>query len=157
MATGAAALWGRIIDYWRKDCQLGIRPGASDLAISAFERQHKLTLPSDFAEYLRAVDGMDDFESDQELMSFLSLAELRPVHEVLGQAIADSSASPHPRCLVFIDYFIGSHHYAIAVGDDPTLPGAVYRVVDENWHNDLVASSFSQFMTRYAQDPASVV
>jgi hypothetical protein len=152
------ALWTRVINYWRRNARLRIRPGASELAIHAFEHEHQVHMPRDFSDYLCAVDGMDDTDSDNELMSFLPLAQIRPVHEAIGEALPDNSAdhSVPPRCFVFIDYLIGSHFYAIAMGDDADLPGVVYRVLDANWHKDIVASSFRDFMARYAQDPASV-
>lgn len=146
------------MSYWAK-LNLPIRAGATLDAIVAFEQKYQVALPADLAEYFQTVDGTGINESDEHLTSFLSLAEMRPVHEWLD----DSTGVVYPDrfayldCFVFADHFDSSWLYAVRIMSDPTNPCPVYRVTASNIPGEIEASSFREFMTKYANDPLSIV
>lgn len=150
--------WAAIVAYWRR-YGLPIRPGVTLDSIKAFEEKYQVALPSDFAEYLRAVDGTSFNESDENVLSFLSLAEIRPVHEVLDESggVVYPDRFAYPNCFVFADYLISSWLYAVQITSDSTNLGPVYRVTASEAPMRMESASFREFMTRYAADPGSVL
>lgn len=150
--------WATVISYWRR-YGLPIRQGVTPESIRAFEEKYQVTLPFDFAEYLQAVDGTGSDESDENILSFLSLAEIRPVHEVLddSQGVLYSDRYAYPNCFVFADYLMSSWLYAIQITPDAAALGPVYRVTASEIPGQMEAASFRKFMMMYAKDPASVV
>ena len=116
-----------------------IREGASLRAIQAFEDRYAVTFPPAFAEYLRTVDGMNSGETDERLLRFWKLEELRPVHESRFDV-----PESYTGYFVFADCPLGEHGYAIRLlkgGNDVVLVGAEPLT--------LVAASFSEFLTAY--------
>jgi len=147
-------LWASIISYWR-GCGLPIREGAPVESIKVFEEKYHVALPSDFAEYLQAVDGTGSNGCDKNLFSFWSLSEIRPVHDVLGATHPHRFA--YPNCFVFADWSINCWVYAIRVTSDTTFEGPVYRVGDSVISGRMEADSFLEFMMKYVTAPESVV
>lgn len=150
--------WATIISNWRRS-DLPIRPGATLESIKEFEEKYQVTLPADFAEYLQTVDGTGVDESDENVLSFLPLSEIRPVHEVLDDSggVVYSDRFAYPDCFVFADYLISSWLYAVQITSDPDNSGPVYRVTGSDAPVHMEAASFREFMTRYAADPGSVI
>ena len=128
-------------------------------SIRAFENKYQVVLPFDFAEYLRAVDGTSVDESDENVLSFLSLAEIRPVHEVLDESggVVYPDRFAYPNCFVFADYLLSSWLYAIQITADATNLGPVYRVTASDAPVQMEAASFREFMTKYVADPGSIL
>jgi len=81
---------------YRLKLGLPIQPGASLEGVVEFEKKYQVVLPTDLLCYLQAVDGTGINESDEHYTSFLSLAEIRPVHEWLD----DSEGLIYPARLV---------------------------------------------------------
>lgn len=150
--------WTSIISYWSRCC-LSIRQGVTLESIKAFEEKYQVTLPFDFAEYLQAVDGTGSDDSDENILSFLSLAEMRPVHEVLDDCgdVVYPDRFAYPKCFIFADYLMSSWLYAIQITSDAAALGPVYRVTASEIPGQMEAASFLEFMTRYAKDPESVL
>jgi len=154
----SSTLWNSIISYWRT-YGLPIRQGATTESIASFEEKYRVRLPSDFAEYLRAVDGTGAYESDENVLSFLSLSEVRPVHEVLddSRGVVYPDRFLYPNCFVFADHMLSSWFYAIQITADAATLGPVYRVTASDVPGPMEAPSFREFMMRYATDPGSVL
>jgi len=150
--------WTKLIAYWRQ-YGLPIRPGVTSESIKAFEEKYQVLLPVDPAEYLQAVDGTGINESDENVLSFLSLAEMRPVHEVLDESggVVYSDRFAYPNCFVFADYLMSSWLYAVRITSDATNLGPVYRVTANDAPVQMEAASFREFMTKYVADPGSVL
>lgn len=116
-----------------------IREGAPLPAIEAFENRYAVILPPDFAEYLQTVDGMNLGETDEHLIRFWKLDELRPAHE--GRFPVPEDLTGY---FLFADYPLGEQGYAIRLllgGNEVLLLGARPPT--------HVAASFSEFLTGY--------
>lgn len=150
--------WATIISYWRR-YGLPIRQGVSLESIKAFEEKYQVALPSDFAEFLQAVDGTGINESDENILSFLSLSEIRPLHEVLDESggVVYPDRFAYPNCFVFADYLMSSWLYAVQITSDATNLGPVYRVTASQAPVHMEAASFREFMMKYAVAPESVL
>ena len=106
-----------------------------------------------------AVDGTGINESDENILSFLSLAEMRPVHEELDDSggVVYPDRFAYPNCFVFADYMMSCWFYAVQITPDSAALGPVYRVTASDVPGQMEAASFREFMTRYAGDPGSVL
>jgi hypothetical protein len=151
-------LWQSILSYWRRQ-NIFIRPGVTLEDIAAFEHKYSVTLPADLTEYFRLVDGTGMDEFDEHLTSFLSLAEMRPVHDWLNDSggVVYPDRFAYPDCFVFADHFLSSWLYAVQITSDPTNPCPVYRVTASAVPGKMEARSFREFMTKYANDPLSIL
>ena len=151
-------LWQSIISYWTK-LNRPIRTGATLEEIVAFEQKYHVALPADLSEYFQTIDGTGIETSDEHLTSFLSLAEIRPVHECLDNSagVVYSDRFAYPDCFVFADHFYSSWLYAVQITSDSTNPGPVYRVTASDIPGQIEARSFREFMTKYANAPISIL
>ncbi|MEK6260048.1 MAG: SMI1/KNR4 family protein [Planctomycetota bacterium] len=152
-----AANWNRLIERWRRS-NLTIRSGVSPEAITAFEAKYEVVLPTDVREYFTVVDGTGD-DLDNEMYRFLPLAEVKPVHEHLADTEHFSYLDrfAYPNCFVFADYCISCWFYAVKITSDPTQPAPVFYVTGRDPHGKQMASSFREFMERYAANPNNVL
>lgn len=150
--------WATIISYWQR-YGLPIRRGVTSESIKAFEEKYQVALPVDFAEYLKAVDGTGINESDENILSFLALAEMSPVHEKLDDSggVVYPDRFAYPNCFVFADYMMSCWFYAVQITPDSSTLGPVYRVTASEVPGQMEAASFREFMARYARDPGSVL
>src|SRR3977135_2881192 len=62
---------------WRQH-GIELRSGVVARQIEAFERSYAVRLSSDVSEYFRAVDGMNENETDHHGIRFWTLTEVRP-------------------------------------------------------------------------------
>jgi len=152
------SLWQNIIGYWRQQ-NLVIRAGVTLAEIAAFEQKYNVTLSVDLSEYFQAVDGTGIAESDEHLTSFLSLAQIRRVDEWLddSEGFTYPDRFAYPNCFVVVDHFMSSWLYAVQITRDPRNPSPVYRVTASDVPGQMEARSFHEFMTRYANDPLSIL
>jgi hypothetical protein len=150
--------WGRVIEYWDKS-GLSIRPSASVAKISEFETKFGVILPHDFKKYLQIVDGSSEGKMDDGLYRFWPLTEIRPVHEELDESrgVIYGDRFAYPDCFVFADHCISCWLYAIRITKDPAEPAPVFRVTAGKIPGEQMAPSFLEFMTRYANDPGSIL
>jgi len=149
--------WKRVIKYWSR-CNIAIRPGVSADAIAAFQSKYHVILPTDVRDYFMATDGTGD-DSDDEMYRFWPLAEVKPVHDELGDTQHGSYRDrfAYPDCFVFADYCIWCWAYAFKLTDDPTQPAPVFRVTASDPPGEQMASSFREFMAQYADDPDNII
>ena len=152
------APWSRIIAYWRAS-GVPIRAGATPSSIASFQQKYDVVLPSDFVEYLSSVDGTGTEDSDDSLTSFLPLADVRPVHEALDESggVVYPDRFAYPDCYVFADHCLSCWFYAVKLTSDPNQSAPVYRVTASKIRGEQMASSFLEFMTKYSNDPESIV
>jgi hypothetical protein len=150
--------WPRILAYWRHS-NLEIRLGASREAIAAFETKYDVVLPYDFRKYLLLVDGSSDGDMDNGLYRFWPLAEVKPVSEELDESggVIYSDRFEYPDCFVFADHCINCWLYAVKITKDPAQLAPVFRVTASKTVGEQLAPSFLEFMTKYANDPGSIL
>jgi len=151
----------RLKNYW---ISIGakVRPGASHSAIQSFEGAHRVRLSRELCDYYQAVDGMEEGQTDNDMLEFLPLNSLKRVTEELIEfggipdyrGLRDSLADPS-RCFVFIDYMIRSHVYAVRLTQDAQAVTPVIWICGSQW--EVIAPSFSDFGERYLLNRNSVL
>jgi len=130
--------------FWR--CQ-GIRflPGAREEELTIFETKYEVLLPKDLREYLAAVNGFegtDYWVSDNNLITFLTLSEIKPLSEYWSPKVEEA-----PAYFVFADYSISAHLYAILLRSTRLNKNPVVVVYDDKLVE--IAPSFSEFVKSY--------
>ena len=121
-------------------------PGASEEEIRRFETRYAVHLPEDFRRYIASINGFDQSEhwmTDDDLITFLSLNEIKPLKEYWSPVVADAEDF-----FVFADYSIAAHVYAIRLRNTASEQNQVVVVYEELIE---VAHSFSEFIERYLQ------
>ena len=137
------AMSEKLKSFWRGQ---GIKlcPGASEEEIRHFETKYAVQLPEDFRQYLGSMNGFDGSEywmADDNLITFLSLDEIKPLNEYWSPKVANARDF-----FVFADYSISAHVYAIRLRNAETDQNQVVVVYEELIE---VARSFSEFIEQY--------
>lgn len=117
---------------------------ATESEIEDFEKRHQIILPASFKDYLRVVNGMQQYEADAELISFFSLAEM-------SDNLPRSRFNPLGE-MRFADFCMGSHGYVFDLtnGQEHVLAS------DYGGNHKLLATSFTSFISMYLQDLDSI-
>jgi hypothetical protein len=154
-------LFALIQDRWET---LGTEPriGVSATEFDSFERRHSVRLPTSVRSFYEFVNGMEEGQTDDELISFWSLARLDTVPALLSDfrgipdygAISDKLPES-PSYFVFADYSIWCHIYAMRLTDDPGQPADVVWISGDLWYP--LSSSFEAFLRSYAELPLNVL
>ena len=119
--------------------------------MASFAEQYGVRLPAAFAVLWRRVDGMDENDTDDELIRFWQLVEMKPVLNELPSADPDT----HRSLFVFADWSISAYYYAIELSSENNELGAV-SIVGGRAEPVPVAASFSEFLGSYLDDTMSV-
>jgi SMI1 / KNR4 family (SUKH-1) len=136
--------------FWLRQ-GIKLRPGATEEELTAFKAKYKIRLPQDLREYLATVDGFDGSEhwmTDNEVITFLGLDEMKPLCEYWSPTVADSHSY-----FVFADYSLAAHVYAIRL--DASMRGNDVVVVYDR--TVAVARSFSEFIEGYLENSGAVL
>jgi hypothetical protein len=126
----------------------GIRPkpGVSREALNAFENEHRIRLPSAFKEYLVTANGMEEGQTDENMISFLSL-------QAINQKANYKEISTLEVDMVVAEYCIYSHMYVLRCsrnGDRSCI------LATDGEHEVQLATCFEDFVNNYLSSPASV-
>ena len=115
---------------------VAINDGATRVAVARFEKERHLVLPGGFREYLLTVNGMRDWETDEEALSFFSL-------ERIDQETNEVETGAKAGRLVIADFLTFSHCYVLRIGQDGDDQGIwAYDRTNER----LLAPSFDVFV-----------
>jgi hypothetical protein len=104
-------LAGRLVESWRAR-GVDLNPGASEATVQRLEERWQVQLPATLRAYLRIADGMPEGLSDPMLMRFWPVHEIVPLAEGAPEMLGEGQRE-HGRALLFADFFIWSHAYAI--------------------------------------------
>ena len=148
-------LFDRIKDRWAAENLLA-RPGVDEQQIAEFEARHGVRLTRELSEYLRAVDGMDSNEWDENFNSFVPLEEIASVvkdHErIVCVDYGLESTLPNARqWYVFCHYGLWLSTYAVRL--EPVLreSSPVIQLTGiSTAHYCECAPSLTSFLTVYA-------
>jgi hypothetical protein len=136
MSTNSQPLLSEVISFWQKE-GVRVNAGLTGLQIEALEQSLSVLFKPDFKEYLSAVNGFEDFDSDNALFSFWSADRMR---EELG--------TYHPEELVcFADHCIN----LCSFGYHREKEG-IYIHYQHMEGLSLVANSFTEFIRIYLVD-----
>jgi hypothetical protein len=155
------SLGERLKSYW-DSTGIKVRLGTSQQAIESFELKYNICLTQDLRDYHSIVDGMEDGESDNSMLSFLSLSSIKSVMEDLIEfggipdyrKLKDCLPQTH-RYFVFADYLIRSHVYAIRLSPNRSNATPVIWICGKHWR--MIASSFSDFVEKYLTDKNAIL
>ena len=123
-----------------------INPGVSKATLQLFESKYKVMLPDDLREYFLLVNGMDANSTDEDLIRFWPLEEVKSISEG-ASAYSDQSYLPDPGSIfLFADYCIWTHLYAIRLS---SCEGRNEVYVIGGKSPIFLAGSFTEFATLY--------
>lgn len=126
---------------------INLNPPASETALTRFESRYTVSLPNDFCDYLLHVNGMAPEATDNELIRFWSIEEIKPLSEETPQYAAESYLVNATGFFVFADYSMWAHAYAIRLSSGPLEPNSIV-VIGAN-KPILIADSFLSFVQSY--------
>ena len=157
MGPTMSEVWQEIEQRWRAS-GIASAGGASAEAIAEFEARFQVAMPSDVRGYFASLNGTG-WEMDNDNYRFWSLDQVRPVQDELSvnHGVVYSDRLAYPDCFVFADYLISCHLYAVKLTADAKQSAPVYRVTASDTPGEQMASSFLEFMGRYATNPDSIL
>lgn len=138
--------------FWLRQ-NIKLNAGASEAQLATFERKHNVRLPPDLRDYFATVNGFDGSEhwmTDENVIEFLSLDEVKPVSEYWSSDVVGADSY-----FVFADYSISAHVYAIRLLNDSADKNTVVVVYDGKPIE--VANSFTGFVEGYLEDNKAVL
>lgn len=128
----------RLRETW-ESARIPLAEPAAKGAIEAFERRWKLKLPDEFRQYLSIAAGMQDAQTDDALISFLSLPAID----------AEMERSQNTQTVIFAEYCVWSHWYEISCDT-----AAVYA--EDGKNRRKIADGFREFVAVYLEDAQKV-
>jgi hypothetical protein len=132
-----------------------INPGVSNEELTAFESKYHVSLPSDLRDYFLSVNGMAEGVSDDALIRFWSLNEVKPIPEEAPDYDDPAYIQDAQSLFFFADYCIWSHAYAIRLSSSSEASNPVIVIGDEK--PTLMFDSFSELVSSYLSDPDSLL
>jgi hypothetical protein len=121
---------------------------ASEAEIAELEARYDISLPEDFRQYL--AHGVPVAENwDAEDGNWWPLEQIKSIAEEYPYSVTEPIAQNADKHLFFLDYMVWSWAWAISCADDETF-GRVALIGGES--EAYVASSFTDFVERYAMD-----
>ncbi len=138
-------IYHRLAQYWR-DAEVSVNPPLTCSQIAQFESRRGVKLPSDFKDCLSVVDGMQEGQTDENMMSFLSL-------KLLDENTQWQRSENEDVNLVFAEFLIYSHVYVLRISAGGGTSAVLAR---DGTHELHLADSFEQFVASYLADPEEV-
>ena len=126
-----------------------LQRGATEKELREFEAKYNVRLPDDLKDYFSTVDGFADSGCDENVITFLPLAEVEPLSKAWSRKPEADSY------FIFADYSISCHVYAIRLTKDLTLGNRVIIAYDDN--PKQIAGSFAEFVRGYLADDYGVL
>ena len=125
---------------------IGINDGVTQAALDRFQEKRHVSLPSAFQDYVLTVNGMKEGQTDENLVSFLSL-------ETIDQEANFKDISSKQVEIIVAEFSMYCHWYVLRT----SRSGDLSLVVVTN--GDLekpIAASFEEFLNQYLSSPAGV-
>lgn len=126
-----------------------VNPGVSKEELSAFESKYQVSLPADLRDYFLTVDGMAQGVTDNALIRFWSLNEVKPIPEEAPDYSDPSYIEEAESLFLFADYCIWSHAYAIRLSSTEAS-NPIIIIGDET--PTRMFGSFSELVSSYLTD-----
>lgn len=127
-----------------------VNPGVSREELRAFESRYQVSLPSELRDYFLTVNGMADGFSDDALIRFWSLSEVKPIPEEAPDYSDPSYIEGAETLFLFADYCIWSHAYAIRLSSNSENPSPIIVIGGET--PIRIFESFSELVSNYLTD-----
>ncbi len=123
--------------------------GINEAEIQTWEQQHNLSLPQDFREYLKFVCSPDELGVDDGWLYFWPFSKMQTVAEYYNKASDEKAQS----LLVFADFMIISHHYAVELSSTSSASAPIYIVESDK----QVAISLSEFIELHLSGDEEII
>jgi hypothetical protein len=130
---------------------LEVNPGVSKEKLSQFESRYQVSLPADLRDYFLTVDGMAEGVTDDALIRFWSLNEVKPIPAEAPEFARPSYIREAESLFVFADYSIWAHAYAIRLSSSTENANPIVVIGGEK--PIKVFDSFSDLVSSYLIDP----
>ena len=137
----------RLLRWWDEPAS----PGVADARLSELERRYDVRLPEGFRAYLKAAMPSGN-TWDDEGTRWWPLDEIKSVRDECGIQTGYSPAMGDDRRLIFADFLIWCHAWAVDCSEGPDR-GKVRIITGTDRY---VADSFDDFIDRYMRDDHSV-
>jgi hypothetical protein len=131
-----------------------IRHGVGPDEIRAFESRYGVLLPPDLRAYFTTVDGMERWQSDEDMLEFLHLGAVKSVPEELAgfRGVPDygnirNTLPNAERYFVIADFMLTSHVYAIRLSAKVSEATPVVCICGD--HHTQISGSFTEFGETY--------
>jgi hypothetical protein len=137
-----------LADHWKAHGALP-RIGARPADVEKFEAMRRVSLPSDFREYLLFANGTDmPRDTDSEGFCFWPIQRIRPITEDNPHSARFDGA---PDYYVFADYLQWSWAYAIRLSLEPVASHPVVIVGTKDGRPQKLADTFQGFVELYLE------
>ncbi|HEY0760772.1 MAG TPA: SMI1/KNR4 family protein [Pyrinomonadaceae bacterium] len=124
--------------------------GVSENALAAFEHKFGMALPADMREFFLTANGMPDEVTDDEMIRFWMLEEVKPLPSGAPE-FATTAYVDHPESLfLFADYSLWAHAYAIRLVTPEVNRNEVFIIGGD--YPILLFRSFSELVDTYLAD-----
>lgn len=97
--------------------QISCNEGLTEDSVTTFEGQWRVVLPEDMREFYLTLNGMPDYTTDDEVIRFWRLDEVKPFTAESPQMATPDYIDNPESLFVFADYSIWAHAYAIRLAE----------------------------------------
>ena len=126
-----------------------LKLGISEIELSKFENKYNVLLPEDLKDYFSTVNGFNDEDCDEEVITFLPFEEIEPLSKCWSQKPEAQSY------FIFADFLISSHVYAIRLTNNVNSNNPIFIVYDDT--PIQIAESFSEFVKGYLKNDYNIL
>ena len=134
--------------YWLRQ-GIKLKTGAAESELHAFENKYNVALPEDLKDYFSTVNGFNNSDVDDDVITFLPLEEVEPLSK------AWSKKPDVKSYFIFADYSISCHVYAVQLTNEAKLNSPIFIVYDDN--PIPIADSFSEFAKGYLNNDYKIL
>ena len=139
----------RLKNHWLSH-NIAFNDGVSAASLADFERRSGVVLPRDMRDYFLAVNGMQEGVTDDEMIRFWPLEEVKSLPAgAPDYATADYIDTPQS-VFLFADYSIWAHAYAIRLGASELARNEIFIIGGD--YPILLFQSFSELVENYLAD-----
>ncbi len=132
-----------------------VNDGVSEAALESFEAKYAVVLPADLRDYFLCVNGMPQGASDEALIRFWMLEEVKPLPEVAPDYSSPQYIDSPESLFLLADYSLWAHAYAIRLTTPPAKSNEVFVIGGDS--PVLLFSSFSELVDSYLTDKDSLL
>jgi hypothetical protein len=123
-----------------------INHGAPLAAVESFEARHAVTLPLSFRNYILEIGGMIAGQTDNSVISFLSL-------DAIDREMKPLAQSSELREIAFAEFLVFSHCYVLKCTKEGLEKGVFAA---DGTHEKHIAPTFDQFVDAYLDNPQGI-
>ena len=136
--------------------EIELEQGVSESELNAFELKNNHYLPEDLRDYFLSVNGMSSGASDDALIRFWMLKEVKPISEGAPEYAGPTYIDSADSVFLFADYCIWSHAFGIRLSSKKKKQSNKVYVIGY-LPAIPIANSFSEFVHIYLTDKERLI